>query len=76
MKYEAEYKEIESLLNYGKHELKANGEGERLFTSETLKALELAKTVMGAIQQIQWERDLAISQLKELGYELGEKINK
>ena len=26
------------------------------------------------IKQIRWERDIAISQLKELGYEFGEKV--
>lgn len=29
---------------------------------------------LGAYKQVVWERDVAISQLKELGYELGEKI--
>ncbi len=75
MKYEDAYKEIESLWKYGKQELKVYGDGEQLFLSNTLEALEIAKNAIGTIQQIQWERDLAISQLKELGYELGEKIN-
>jgi len=65
MNYKQAYKEIESLWKFGKKEL---------FIPETLKALEIAKTVLGSIEQIIWERDMAITQLKELGYELGEKI--
>lgn len=30
----------------------------------------------GVYEQVAWERDIAIQQLKELGYSLGEKINK
>lgn len=30
----------------------------------------------GAYEQVRWERDVAIEQLKELGYGLGEKIRK
>ena len=29
---------------------------------------------LGAFDQIKWERDIAIGQLEELGYSLGEKI--
>lgn len=29
---------------------------------------------LGAFEQIKWERDIAIGQLEELGYSLGEKI--
>lgn len=75
MKYEDAYKEIESLLKYGKQELKEYGDGEQLFIPDTLEALEIARNVLGTIQQIQWERDLATYQLKKLGYELGEIIN-
>ncbi len=32
--------------------------------------------IVGSFEQIKWERDIAISQLKELGYELGERIVK
>ncbi len=28
----------------------------------------------GVFEQVMWERDIAIQQLKELGYEFGEKI--
>lgn len=31
---------------------------------------------IGAYEQVAWERDVAIDQLKQLGYELGEKIDK
>ena len=37
------------------------------------KALNMAITALGAIEQIQWERDMAIKQLHDLGYGLGEK---
>lgn len=40
-------------------------------------AMELAKlpsAQQGWIEQIKWERDTAIAQLKELGYGLGEKM--
>ena len=74
MDYKQAYKEIESLWEYGTQELKENGQGEQLFIPETVKALEIAKAVLGSIEQIIWERDMSITQLKELGYELGEKI--
>lgn len=31
------------------------------------------KNYLGAFEQIKWERDVAIDQLKQLGYDLGEK---
>lgn len=37
------------------------------------EAVEMAINALGAIEQIQWERDLAIKQLHDLGYGLGEK---
>lgn len=33
-------------------------------------------TSVGAYEQVEWERNVAIAQLKELGYGLGEKIRK
>ena len=33
-----------------------------------------AKMFIGCFDQIKWERDIAIDQLKQLGYSLGEKI--
>ena len=38
------------------------------------QAIDHAINCVGAIEQIKWERDIAIQQLNELGYELGEKI--
>ena len=40
---------------------------------EDLMAFDMATNAVGAIEQIQWERDLAIKQLHDLGYGLGEK---
>ena len=39
-----------------------------------IKALDIAINCTGAIEQIKWERDIAIQQLNELGYQFGEKI--
>ena len=39
------------------------------------KALQMAINALGSIDQIRWERDIAISQLEELGLNLGEKID-
>ena len=40
-----------------------------------IEAMNTAIIVLGAIEQIRWERDLAIEQLHELGGELGEKTD-
>ena len=40
---------------------------------EDLMAFDMATNALGAIDQIQWERDMAIKQLHDLGYGLGEK---
>lgn len=37
--------------------------------------VESAKMFIGSFEQIEWERNLAIQQLHELGYQLGEKVN-
>lgn len=42
----------------------------RIYTEEQ----EPKKVSLGVYEQIRWERDIAIEQLKELGYGLGEKI--
>ena len=47
MDYKQAYNEIESLWKYGERELKENGQGEQLFIPETVKALEIAKVVLG-----------------------------
>lgn len=41
---------------------------------ETKQAIDHAINCVGAIEQIKWERDIAIQQLNELGYQFGEKI--
>ena len=41
---------------------------------ELYEALSMAINALSSIEQIRWERDIAIEQLKELGYSLGEKI--
>lgn len=38
-------------------------------------ALDLAISSLGAIEQFRWERDVAISQLEELGLSLGQKVD-
>ena len=39
-----------------------------------IQAIDHAINCVGAIEQIKWERDIAIQQLNELGYQFGEKI--
>ena len=39
-----------------------------------VESLDHAINCVGAIEQIKWERDIAIQQLNELGYQFGEKI--
>lgn len=50
--------------------LESEDEGAMLHDVE---ALPSAQPDRGSIEQIKWERDLAIQQLKDLGYGLGEK---
>ncbi len=38
------------------------------------QALKKALMIIGAYKQVRWERDIAIQQLNELGYQFGEKI--
>ena len=40
-----------------------------------IEALKVAATVLGAFEQIKWERDVAIEQLNELGLSLGQKVD-
>lgn len=46
---------------------------ESWFSKEDKEAFILTINVLCCFDQILWERDMAISQLKELGYSLGEK---
>ena len=41
-----------------------------------VESLDHAINCVGAIEQIKWERDIAIQQLNELGYQFGEKVEK
>ena len=43
-------------------------------TKDIKDYLDCIKMYLGTYNQIQWERDVAISQLNELGYQFGEKI--
>ena len=42
-------------------------------SEDDVTAFDMATNALGAIEQIQWERDMAIKQLHDLGYGLGEK---
>ena len=43
---------------------------------KTLEEYKNKYVSIGAYKQVAWERDIAIEQLHELGYEFGEKIDK
>lgn len=45
------------------------------FDSSVTAAFGLSISALGAIEQYKWERDIAVDQLKELGLELGQKID-
>lgn len=45
------------------------------FDSSVTAAFGLSISALGAIEQYKWERDIAVAQLKELGLELGQKID-
>ena len=45
-----------------------------IFSNKDIQAIDHAINCVGAIEQIKWERDIAIQQLNELGYGFGEKI--
>ena len=40
-----------------------------------IESMKIAISALGAIEQYKWERDVAISQLEELGLGLGQKID-
>lgn len=50
------------------------GDKQLYLNDEMLQSLDHAINCVGAIEQIKWERDIAIQQLNELGYQFGEKI--
>ena len=39
------------------------------------EALQMALNIMGAFEQVAWERKIAIEQLEELGLSLGQEID-
>ena len=43
---------------------------------DSIEAMKVAISALGAIEQYKWERDVAVSQLKEIGVEFGEKTDK
>ncbi len=43
--------------------------------SDGIEAMKVAISALGAIEQFKWERDVAISQLEELGLGLGQKVD-
>ena len=45
------------------------------FLKDNLAYIQQLETVVKATEQIRWERDIAIGQLKELGLSLGEKCD-
>ena len=39
------------------------------------EALKMALNIMGAFEQVAWERNIALEQLEELGISLGQKVD-
>lgn len=58
-----------------KKSLKNNKCNDKDECNDKIKAIEIALDALILNEQYKWERDVAIEQLKELGYELGQKIN-
>lgn len=50
-------------------------EGGECWTDAEFEAMDMAVAALGAIEQIQWERDTAIKQLNDLGYQFGRSDN-
>ena len=59
-----------------KKSLKNNKCNDKDECNDKIKAIELALDALFLNEQYKWELNVAIEQLKELGYELGQKINK
>lgn len=47
----------------------------QLNTDELKTALIMGSNALGALEQIRWERDIAIAQLQQLGIGFGQKID-
>ena len=70
-------REIDDLDYYLQHHTDDYSESSHTAMMMAISALEQSdyeKTVYAAFSQVKKERDIAIEQLKELGYELGQKI--
>lgn len=67
--------EAQTILAMLKKSLKNNKCNDKDEYNDKIKAIELALDALILNEQYKWERDVAIEQLKELGYELGQKIN-
>lgn len=67
-------KRVKQLLELEKeYALKQTGYNQQPINREVANALDIAITAVGAIEQIQWERDISIEQLREYGVGFGEK---
>lgn len=72
--------EVKNVLNSVYYSVLKNNVYKKIKESDLLNHTELdlineAITVWGAFNQIKWERDIAISQLEELGLSLGETVD-
>ena len=67
--------QINYIKEWLKDEYALNAKDREVLTA-AIKALEQQDDVVsqGVFEQVMWERDIAIEQLKELGYGFGEKI--
>ena len=63
---------IEDIKEYNKNAIKILKYNDQ---HATAKAVETAFGSLIVLDQIRWERDIAIEQLKELGINFGEKID-
>lgn len=61
------------LMNVYENEVVKGGRGCGKTSFRT--ALRMSMNALGAIDQIQWERDVAIEQLEEIGVGLGRKMD-
>ena len=62
---------IEDIIEYKKNAVESLKKNSQYATA---KAVEEAFSALIVLDQIRWERDIAIGQLEELGISLGQKI--
>lgn len=55
--------------------LKQTGFHQQSINQEVAQAIDMARNALGTIDQIMWERDIAIEQLESYGVHLGEKAD-